>query len=102
MQIFRKEACEAFGKWLKRLEKRLQLFGKNLEKPLERGSNEDSKEAVTLREANSEVLENRLSKVLEKGGKVFKMRQKCFGKRLGNLLKEVQMSLWKGVENASR
>lgn len=46
-----KGACEAFGKWLKRLEKRLQLFGKNLEKPLERGSNEDRKEAVRLWEA---------------------------------------------------
>ena len=39
------------GKWQKRLKKRLQLFGKNLEKPLERGSNEDRKEAVKLREA---------------------------------------------------
>lgn len=44
-----KGACEAFGKGQKRLEKRLQLFGKNLEKPLEGGSNEDSKEAVKLR-----------------------------------------------------
>ena len=55
-----KGACEAFGKGQKRLEKRLQLFGKNLEKPLGGGSNEDRKEAVKLRNETRDFFKMRL------------------------------------------